>query len=155
MSFTIVSTRFNTNTISENTEWRNANNWSGCIYGVPNLIKQSIELNGNLFVLEMNNDKNKIVGIGLMKNKPHLKKCHIYSDRYYCKYVYKGNYRIDRHDMNEREKNVLRILDILVFKGATHIKRGKGISEVPKKLLERGKLDFEKLFRDMFVTHFN
>ena len=103
----------------------------------------------------MNNDINKIVGIGLMKNNPCLKKCHIYSDRYYCKYVYKSKYRIDRVDMGEREKNILRILDILVFKGDTHIKRGKGITEVPKKLLERGKLDFEKLFREMFTNYYN
>ena len=155
MSFTIVSTRFNNDTWIENMQWRIDNDYLGCVYGSPNLIKSSIDINKKLFVLEMNNDKNKVVGIGLMKNKPSLKKSHIYNDRYYCKYIYKGKYHIDRVDMNEREKNIFRILDILVFTGSTHIKRGRGISEVPTKLLVKGILDFEKLFKEMFSTHFN
>ena len=153
--FTLVSTRFNDETWFENMEWRFKNNWLGCIYGTPFPVKENIPHNEIMFVLEMNNDKNKIMGIGIIHNKLVCdKKYNIYKDRFYCKYTYKSKYRIDRVDMSEKEKNVLRILDILVFKGATHLKRGRGIIQVPDALIKRGKIDFYFHLQNMFNRHF-
>ena len=69
----IVSTRFNDVTWQENLDYRTKHNIE-CIYGTPLELHQSICLDTNVFVLEMNNSKNKIEGIGLIRNKTHVDK---------------------------------------------------------------------------------
>jgi hypothetical protein len=44
------------------------NHIKGCIYGTPVKIKTSILPDTTLLVIEMNNTKNKIEGIGIIKN---------------------------------------------------------------------------------------
>ena len=75
----ICLTRFTYKTLSENTEWKIKNNISGCIYGTPVTIDSTIYPEENLIVIEMNNSQNKIIGIGLIKNKLFNKRCNIYS----------------------------------------------------------------------------
>ena len=64
----LTCTRFNTETFQQNTRWRKNNEHLGCIYGTPVRIKDDIFVNAVVIVLEMENDINKIVGIGLIKN---------------------------------------------------------------------------------------
>ena len=79
--FIIATTRFNTETWKENVKWRKAHQWSGCIYGTPKRVSEVHLPQIPMFVLEMHNDKNKIKGVGLVKNAPVMNQYHkIYSD---------------------------------------------------------------------------
>ena len=66
--FYLATTRFNTKTWNENCQWREKHQWNGCVYGSPVRISDKYIPNSKMFVLEMHNDKNKIQGIGLIKN---------------------------------------------------------------------------------------
>lgn len=147
----LATTRFNTETWEENCRWRNTNNWSGCVYGTPVRIADKYIFGADMFVLEMHNDQNKIKGIGLIKNKNIIGSYHkIYSDGNYNRYTYKGRNRIDRNDLTLDEKKIIRILDILLFKGSTHLKRGQGIKVVPGWISENKHILFTTHFQDMF-----
>ena len=152
----LATTRFNTQTWKENKQWREKNNWSGCIYGIPVQIADRYVPQTHIFVLEMHNDKNKIKGIGLIKNAIVIGKYHnIYSDGNYNRYTYKSNYRIDRKQLNNDEKAIIRTLDILVFKGYTHLKRGQGIKVVPAWITNNRHINFTQFFKELFHKYSN
>ena len=63
----IMTSRFNNSTWGENCKYRNEQSIKGCIYGSPELNNKLIPVESILFILEMNNDINKIMGIGIGK----------------------------------------------------------------------------------------
>ena len=67
--FYLASTRFKTNTWDENIQYKINNNINGVMYGVPIEINNKYPLNSIIFVIEMNNDINQIIGIGVIRNK--------------------------------------------------------------------------------------
>ena len=67
--FYIAVTRFNNETWRENQSWRENNNFTGCIYNTPIHIKDAIPLEIILYIIEMNNQTNNIMGIGRLLNK--------------------------------------------------------------------------------------
>ena len=153
--FQLATTRFNTETWTENVQYRIKIHHAGCIYGTPKQITNAVTLHQTLLVLEMQNDANKIMGIGLIRNAIVLGKHHnIYSDRFYNRYAYKGKYRIDRIDLDEEELKVITLLDALVFKGYQHLKRGQGITIVPSWITDSKHINFISHFRTMFRTRF-
>lgn len=155
MLLNIATMRFNDDTWNQNCEWRITNEWRGCVYGTPTKMKASIPIGGLVVILEMNNDKNKIVGLGLVKNYLALdRKYNIYKWGNYNRYTYKSHYRIDRKDLTLEEEIVLLVLDMLVFKGYKHIKRGQGIICLPEWILNNKKIDFRKKIREMFLSRF-
>ena len=129
-----------------------------CVYGSPIPVKHAVRGSAWMIVLEMQNDANKIVGIGLVKNSPNLPgvvpiphnsgskgaggsalKPSVYSCGNYNRFIYQGAYRIDllSNDPNDikltsEEQLVIRMLELALFYGANHSKRGKGICELPK-----------------------
>ena len=66
--FHIGTVRFTNKTYQENLNWKERKNHKGCIYGLDTKITDKINKGEYIFILEMNNDKNKIMGIGLIKN---------------------------------------------------------------------------------------
>ena len=64
----LTSTRFNNETWQQNRVFREKNQIDGCIYGVPKRLSEEIILNSEVLVLEMNNDINQIMGIGVFRN---------------------------------------------------------------------------------------
>ena len=145
----ICTARFNKNTLNENLQWkerRNKNKLTHCVYGSPSELKQSIRKNEWVIVLEMHNDINRIIGLGLIRNCP-LKNNKIYSCGNYNRYTYEGRVRVDLDltNMNddsslasaeafvltEEERIVIRMLELSLFYGQTHSKRAKGICELP------------------------
>ena len=142
--FSVATTRFNSATFDENQSWRKRHAHEGCVYGVMKPITTAtIPLESYLFVLEMNNETNENMGVGLIQNMIEPKEnVRIYSNPNYCYYAYHSPYRVDRAEFPERTQHVVAILEILVFKGSTHMKRGQGITVVPEALLLRGKMDF-------------
>ena len=116
-SFTalIACTRFNNKTWKEYQDWKAINQHIyeeiykrplKCIYGSPREISHTkIPPQHPILVIEMNNDENKIQGIGLIHNEtasevyrsqssksaPKIKYSKIFSDRNYTRYFYIGN----------------------------------------------------------------
>jgi len=156
--YTIATTRFTNQTYKEKEAWCIKNKWTGAIYGTPRKITEKIISESLLFVLEMNNDTNKIVGIGYIKNIMYGDKYYrIYSDGNYNRYVYKSLYRIDINDstLTEYEKKVIDIFNVLLFKGSRNVKRYQGITEIPKWIKHNKHMDFVKFFKELFVSKYN
>jgi hypothetical protein len=155
---TIVSTRFNTETWQENVDYRNNHNKTGCSYGAPYTMSPKIPLESIVFVLEMNNSKNKIEGIGLLKNKAVFESiASVHSERNYNRCSYHGKYRVSRDDIERINPKLNKILDHILFKEKTHLKRGIGFTSVPEKLLNHSvceglniKGEIRQLFIDLF-----
>jgi hypothetical protein len=155
MHIYIATTRFNDETWEQNCDWRIKNEWRGCVYGTPTRMKDNIPTGGLVVMLEMNNDKNKIVGLGLVKNSLALDRRYaIYNWGNYNRYIYRSHYRIDRQDLSREEEMIMLVLDMLLFKGQRHLKRGQGITCLPKWIIENKHVDFEKIIREMFVSRF-
>lgn len=124
----LAVTHFNNQTLCENQRWRENNNYNGCIYNSPVKIKEHISLFSSIYVIEMNNQTNKIIGIGLIKNRIYPKRHKIYSDNNYNRYTYIGKKWIDCSLIDEETLNKL---ELRLFKGKNHLKRSQGIVEVP------------------------
>ena len=171
----LACTRFNNKTWQEYQTWLNANQETyeqiyhrplKCIYGSPREISpKKIPLHAKILVIEMNNDENKIEGIGEIINQtaieaykpvaggappPPFRK--IFSDRNYTRYIYIGNTRYASREELERnntedaqyinkqlegllpqqqQTSPIPLLELLLFKGARHLKRGSGITRCP------------------------
>jgi hypothetical protein len=147
----IVTSRFNNNTWKENQIFRDKIQF-GCIYCAPDMITTKIPTDSVVFVLEMNNDTNKIMGIGMVRNHPVCGKYCVYSNGNYNRFVYSGKYRIDRNEMTEEEDKIMQAFDILCFKGNTHMKRGQGLKSFPVDMLFRCKkvIDLVDFVSQMF-----
>ena len=155
---TIATTRFNNKTWKENVNWREKNKYTGCIYGTPVQIRELFVSNTNIIILEMNNDTNKIIGIGLIKNRLFFDKYYkIYSEQNYNRYTYKGQNRISRESLTEKQEKVIKILDIILFKGKNHLKRGHGITTLPYSLIKNKKNwnIIIKFFKGLFIHHYS
>lgn len=148
----IMTSRFNNTTWEENVKYRERLNHNGCIYCCPVAVTEKIPYESIMFVLEMNNDTNKIIGIGMVKNRAIRDKYKVYDNRNYNRYVYVGNYRVDRGDMNDDEESVMQLFDRLCFKGNKHMKRGQGLRSFPVEILYElsKKLDLTKFIAEMF-----
>ena len=156
MIYTICSTRFTNETWQENVNWREMNNYEGCIYNSPIRIKESVPHMIVIFMVEMNNDLNKIMGIGMVKNYVHADKYYkIYKDCNYNRYTYKSSFRIDKNDFKKKDKIYIEILETLIFKGSYHIKRCQGITELPNWILKNSHINFIDIFKRMFIRRYN
>ena len=130
--FYIGTTRFTNKTFQENKKWRKKHNWEGCIYGLNKKISHSpyhrIPKEALVYVIEMNNDTNKIEGIGLIRNYINYKyKAEIYKSCKDCnRYIYNSKYRIDIKDI--KYKKIILLLENILFYGYNHYKRGRGIT---------------------------
>ena len=134
----LVSTRFTNDTLQENREYRAKHlTQNSCIYGSPQEFSPKILYHDVVFVVEMNNDKNQIEGIGLIRNIPYRDKYYnIYKDGNYNRYVYKSNYFIERDTIVRYNPMLTTALDYVLFKEKTHLKRGTGFTTIPDKLIK-------------------
>jgi hypothetical protein len=125
----LMLTRFNAETWRENQRWRETNSHDGCIYNAPVHITDTLPYLVKIFVVEMNNDSNQIMGIGRIVNRVHMdKKYTVYSDNNYNRFTYRGRLRIPRDEIPIKD---LESLENRLFKGKRHLKRGQGITQVP------------------------
>jgi len=110
------------------------NEW---VYNVPISLHQSMN-KSNIYLIEMNNDTNKICGISKIYNKCYHRRHKIYTDDNYNRYSYIGK-RIDIdvlcdiEDFGELYTGLTKIL----FQGSTHQKRGQGIQKIFKNNLDK------------------
>lgn len=131
----ILTSRFNSETWCENENYRHNNKNIGCIYCSPDPITEKIPTESIMFVLEMNNDTNKIMGIGMIRNRPLSRRIQVYNEGNYNRYIYTGNMRISRDKMSTSEEEVMKAFDVLCFKGNRHMKRGQGLKSFPIEML--------------------
>jgi len=149
--YAIMSTRFTDATWDENESYRRKHN-IGCVYGSPQRISEKVEPNGIVHVIEMNNTQNKVMGIGIIRNTVQCDKNYrIYETGNYNRYVFKGKYHLDRSCLS---KELLDVLDYILFKEKTHLKRGSGMTIVPDKLLRHsavGEMDVKQEIKNAFI----
>ena len=148
----IVTTRFTNETWTENNKYRKEQTHNGCVYCSPDPISAKIKRNSILFVLEMNNEENSILGIGLIKNNPIINSFQVYNEKNYNRYVYLGEHRIDRNEMDVQEELIMKAFDILCFTGNKHMKRGQGLKCFPLEMLFKisEKVDLVEFISCMF-----
>lgn len=155
--YSIVTSRFNNETLNANYEYRKKHGF-GCIYCCPSELSPKISYNTPVFVIEMNNITNKIEGIGLIKNNPETKKYYkVHTEGNNNRYIYVGNYFIERNTINNYNMRLVYILEEILFKGKTHSKRGSGLTLIPQKVLQfeicEG-INIKKEIKDLFICEF-
>lgn len=157
LKYTLTTTRFNNSTWSENRRFLDGNPALGCIYPTPEENSSKINVNAPLFVLEMNNEENRIMGVGMVRNRAIVKKYRVYSNENYNRYAYLGRNRIDRGEMTAEEERIMKVFDILCFTGARHMKRLQGIKAFPVDMLYRCSkiLDLVEFIVEMFKSRQN
>jgi hypothetical protein len=153
----LMTSRFNNQTAQENKRWREKSWPEGCVYCTPSKISDDIPIQAKLMVLEMNNDTNQIMGVGLCINKSFVERYAVYQEGNYNRYNYIGKYRIARETLDPTEEAVFKALDILCFTGNEHMKRGHGLKKFPIKLLYncRSVLNIPEFIENMFKIRFS
>lgn len=157
--FHLACTRFNCKTYKENTDYR-IKNGESVIYGSAFKIRNTYSIGALIFVAEMNNETNKIEGIGLIKN---LLVCDKYYDIYsnsdssYNRYIYRGNYWLSREQLDKLDMQITEIFDNILFKGKSHLKRMSGITVLTKKLFTNWNYelcDLKNKVKNAFLNYF-
>ena len=149
--FYIGTTRFTTSTFNENKQWRDKHEWRGCIYGLNKKMPQTVPYMALVYVIEMNNDTNSIEGIGVIRNyiNRDYKTCVYKSDRNYNRYIYNSAFRKDISQI--RNKKVIDILELILFYGSGHYKRGQGITTINwNRFDDKTKLVMNHFFLSLF-----
>lgn len=129
----LETTRFNQASMEVNRQARG----DGCLYGNPLPLKKRPQ--PFRLILELNNDTNRIDGIGLISNKSLLRGKNtllrdVYENRLFNQNVYRGAYRLDRSILDEYSElsaKIFQHLDEGCFHGFYHVKRGNSISKLP------------------------
>jgi len=155
--FTVVTGRYNNETWEATVNYRNRKKLS-CIYAPPYRLAETIDINSPVFVIEMNNSTNQIMGIGLIKNKLVTDKVYkVQADSNCNRYIYIGEYHISREVLDDYNPFLVYVLDEILFKGYTHSKRGSGLTKIPEKVLKLDVcegIDIKKEIKEIFVYHF-
>lgn len=155
--FTIVTGRYNNETWDASYQYRTKKKLA-CIYAPPYRLAETIVLNSPVFVIEMNNSTNEIMGIGLIKNKLITDKVYkVQADSNCNRYIYIGEYHISREILDDYNPLLVYILEQILFKGYTHSKRGSGLTRIPEKVLKLEvceNMDIKKEIKKIFVYHF-
>jgi hypothetical protein len=155
--FHLACTRFNNQTYQENKDYRNKSN-EVVIY-CPGFKIRSIYSPGSLiFVFEMNNETNRIEGIGLITNTLVTDKRHkIYENNDYNRIAYRGKYWLSRNQIEELDPEINEIFDHILFKGKSNMKRLSGITVLTDKLFKKWDYDlsiFKNRVKNMFKTYY-
>jgi hypothetical protein len=155
--FTIVTGRYNNETWEATVKYRLKKKFE-CIYAPPDKLTETIDINSPVFVIEMNNSTDQIMGIGLINNKLVTDKVYKVQEDSNCnRYIYIGEYHISREILDEYNPFLVYILDKILFKGKTHSKRGSGLTKFPEKVLKLDVcegIDIKKEIKNIFVYHF-
>jgi hypothetical protein len=155
--FTVVTGRYDNETWDATSQYRIKKNIA-CIYVPPCRLSPLIDLNSPVFVIEMNNSTNQIMGIGLIKNKLETDKVYkVQADSNCNRYIYKGKYHLSRETLDGYNDFLVYVLEEILFYGYTHSKRGTGLTKIPEKVLKLDVcegLDVKKEISKIFTYHF-
>jgi len=152
----IACTRFNDETWEENILYRNKYK-EQVIYGSSVKIRDKYSKGCLIFVAEMNNTQNRIEGIGLIRNLLVDDKNRIYKNSEYNRFIYKGDYWLSRTQLIEINPDIVEILDNILFKGKSNLKRFLGITILTKKLFTNWNYDLNEvlqIIKNIFLRTF-
>ena len=109
-----------------------------------------------VLVVEMNNTRNRIEGVGLIRNSPLLDRYYKTYDYFdYNRYFYKSGYHVSREMLLDYNPILVDVLDYILFKEKTHMKRGSGFTTIPPKLLGHDRcngLDIKQEIKGVFLS---
>lgn len=163
----VMTTRFNNETKAENDTYCQSMMEKSirCIYSSCTMVDAKIVKPLDIMlVLEMNNDTNTIMGVGMVRNIVPTK-CNIYpmySTAKHNVFSYIGKHRIDRVEMTESEEKIMMALDVLCFTGSRHQKRSQGLTVFPICMMQKCKskgeygldIDITNFIGNMFRTRY-
>ena len=133
--FLIGTVRFNNKTYIENLKWKQRKEYNGCAYGLDKPLSNKIPSGKYIYIIEMNNEINKIMGIGKIKNIIiHSNRSRMYNEDRLNNYIYKSPDFIPRLKIIETKPKgelVLKFLENVLFRGSKHFKRGQGCVILP------------------------
>ena len=129
----LETTRFDCASMAVNKQARG----EGCLYGNPRPLKKRQQ--PFRLVLELNNETNRIDGVGIISDKCLLRGKNavfrdVYENRLFNQNVYRSAYRLDRSVLDEYSEvsaELFQRLDEGCFHGFYHVKRGNSISKLP------------------------
>jgi hypothetical protein len=123
----IGTTRFTNITWEQNKQWKIKRNHEGSLYGFSIEMPTSINYKDYIFIIDMNNDKNCIEGIGLIQNvSDDNNRTRIYDDKNYNRYVFKSKYYVEKEKI--KDQKTLLFLEQILFTTQKHMKRGLGVT---------------------------
>ena len=127
----LFTTRFNDLTYTQNRRFCVKYNKKS-LYCNPHPLPTNIPSDVTVYVIEMNNTKDKITGIGKIKNKLKYNVYNVYEEAFYNQNHFEGEERIDSDEFDEDEKLFIHSLEQQCFYGRGHLKRGHRMLSFPQ-----------------------
>ena len=107
----IGTTRFNNLTFAENETFRTREGIDGCIYGLPVPMPCKVRRGELVYVIEMNVETKKMMGIGRVPNfRCNDRTRHIYEARGYNRFIYMGRRRVPVEAIADKESVAIQIV---------------------------------------------
>lgn len=150
----VVAARFSAQTWPEHAAYRERKKLVGCVYGTPLPMAESIPYRAPVFVLEMNFQEHRIMGVGLVSNDCLVGVHHIYKDTQYNICAYEGKYRVDREEMTREEQEIMETFDEALFWKSKVWRIRNGLTQIPKWVRDMPDFKYKEVLRDMFVKRF-
>ena len=134
-NFLLGTVRFNNKTYFENYHWKQRKEFRGCAYGLDKSLSIKIPKGKYIYIIEMNNEINKIMGIGKIKNVIiYSNRSRMYNEERLNRFIYKSIDFIPRLKIIKTQPKgevVIKFLENLLFRGSRHFKRGQGCIILP------------------------
>ena len=137
----LMTTRYDQETWIQYKKWREKYNLKNSYYySCPLPVSPSVPLGSQLFILEMHNTLNKIMGMGVVTLQPQDNKHYkIYDNDTFNRYHYHCNIYINRDTLSKDTLlmengvwiSILELLELICFKGKRHSKRHMNIARIP------------------------
>jgi hypothetical protein len=129
----LFTTRFNNKTYNENKIGKGRLGLE-CYYTNYRPLS-NVKYEANIYVLELNIEENKIMGIGMIKNNLQGDVYRIYEDDFYNRRYFASKTRIYMENFDDRQKQLISDLEDICFRGRSHLKRGHRMLRFPTKFL--------------------
>lgn len=127
----LFTTRFNDQTYLQNRRFCAKFNKKS-LYCNPHALPPTIPQDSIVYVIEMNNTKDKIEGIGKIKNRLKYSVYNVYEEEFYNQNHFEGEERVDAEEFDETERQFIHSLERLCFQGRGHLKRGHRMLSFPQ-----------------------
>lgn len=146
--FDIFTTRFNSYTYQENQRYKKnvLGGFNGSLYSTTMPLPVSAPLDKYIFVIEMNNTLNRVMGFGFIKNiLANDQSVRIYDNPGFNNYIYKSSFHVSADDdrMEDTWKKFIEDeFERTLFYGKSNLKRGSSFTRLPMKRMKHKHLKF-------------